>query len=392
MVLLALMMATAAIATDMYLPAFPAIRTAFDASAQSVQFSLSVFLWGNAAGQLIFGPLSDRYGRRPVLLVGLAAYALASFGCALATDISGFLAYRLVQGAAAASGPVLVRALINDRLAREQAAQMLAVLTGMMAFAAMLSPIAGGWLVQHFSWHSIFYSIGAFGVLLLIAVAANTRETLPAEKRLTALGPGEIVRGYYEIGRQLRFWCYVAPPSLLFAGAFAYVVINSFLLIETLGIAEQYYGVTYASAAMFFVIGSFAGNRLVRRLGVERAIAFGLILAVGTALAAVAASTLFQLNLMLVVIPGIAVFFCTALILPAAMSAAVSLFPRRAGTASAVAGFTQLMAAAASSATAAFLVDETTLPLHLFTLGCCLCAALIWFTGRHVRHAARYED
>ena len=334
-VLLSLVFGVAAFATDMYLPAFPAIRQAFDATPQAVQLSLSVFLYGNAVGQLVFGPLSDRYGRRPILLIGLAAYVVTTFGCALAGDIADFLLFRALQGAAAATGPVLVRALINDRLSRERAAQTLALLTGMMAFAAMFTPIIGGWLVQHYAWSSIFYSMGSVGTLLLIATVFGVPETLPRERRLLALGPSDVVRGYLEIVSSLRFWCYVTLPSLMFAAVFGYVAVNSFLLIDKLGMTEQMQGLTYSLSAFAFVAGSFTSNRVVRKTCIERAIVIGLLLGTSTALASVVASALLPLSIGLVVIPAVCTLFSTALILPVALSVAVSLFPSRAGSASA---------------------------------------------------------
>lgn len=384
-VLLSLVFGVAAFATDMYLPAFPAIRQAFDATPQAVQLSLSVFLYGNAVGQLVFGPLSDRYGRRPILLIGLAAYVVTTFGCALAGDIADFLLFRALQGAAAATGPVLVRALINDRLSRERAAQTLALLTGMMAFAAMFTPIIGGWLVQHHAWSSIFYSIGSIGTLLFIATLFGVPETLPRERRLLALGPSEVARGYLEIVSSLRFWSYVTLPSLMFSAVFGYVAVNSFLLIDKLGMTEQMQGLTYSLSAFAFVAGSFTSNRLVRKTGIERAIVIGLVLGTSTALASVVASALLPLSIGLVVIPAVCTLFSTALVLPIALSVAVSLFPLRAGSASAVAGFTQLVSAGVGTEVTAYVVDSTTLPLHLFTFACCGAAMAIWFAGRHVR-------
>ena len=384
-VLLSLILGIVAYATDMYLPAFPAIGQAFGTNPQAVQLSLSVFLYGAAAGHLFFGPLSDRYGRRPILLYGLAAYTLATFGCAFAADISSFLIYRATQGIAAASGPVLIRALINDRLDSNPAAQMFALLTGLMALFAMFSPIAGGWLVQHRTWHWIFYAIGSISILLIFAAFFMTYETLPRERRLATLGPAGVVRGYVEIGRSLAFWCYVVPASLMFASVFAYVGANSFLLIDKLGMAEQHHGVTYSIAAGAYVTGSLASRRLVQFAGIERAIVTGLLAGGCSAIAAVIASTLLPLSIALVVLPGVATFFATALIVPVAQSTAVSLFPRRAGSASAVAGFVQITIAGAATVIAAYLVTDTTLTLHLFTLACCVAAGLVWIASSTVR-------
>jgi len=384
-VLLALIFGIAAFATDMYLPAFPSIRETFDTTPRTVQLSLSLFLYGNAAGHLLFGPLSDRYGRKPVLACGLAAYAIASFGCALAANVNYFLAFRLAEGTAAASGPVLLRALINDRLERERAARMLALLTGMMALAAMLTPSLGGWLVQYRPWQWLFYGLGVTGVLLLGFTLGRLHETLPPERRLARLSASEIVHGYLDILRSLRFWSYVLPPSFMFAGVFAYAVVNSFLLIDALGMPAQHYGITYSIAACAYVAGSLTSHRLVRITGINRAIVIGLTLGICAAFAAVCASFMLPMSIPLVLVPGLAMFFSTSLILPIGFSVSVSLFPKRGGSASAVAGCTQLVFAAFSSGIAAYLYDNTTLPLHAFTLACCIAAVIAWVAGSRLR-------
>jgi MFS transporter, DHA1 family, multidrug resistance protein len=383
--LLALIFGLAAFGTDMYLPAFPAIQRDFGAAPQAVQLSLSIFLYGNALGHLVLGPLSDRFGRKPVLLGGIFIFALASFGCATSGNIAELLTFRLAQGSASAAGPVLVRALVNDRVARDQAAQMLALLTGLMAFAAMLTPTIGGWIVQHWRWNMIFYSIGAMALVLLFTAVFKVPETLPAERRLTQLGAREIAGGYFEIARSLKFWSYVLPPALMFAGVFAYAVVNSFLLINDLGMAEDFYGISYSLAACAYVAGSLVGRYLVGIIGIHRTIITGLTIGLCAAFGSVAASLTLPISTALVIVPGLCMFFSTSLMLPIASSVAVSLFPLRAGSASAVAGFTQISFAGFSSAIAAYLYDGTTFPLHVFTLGCCLCSAAVWVMGARLR-------
>jgi DHA1 family bicyclomycin/chloramphenicol resistance-like MFS transporter len=384
-VLLSLIFGMAAFGTDMYLPAFPSIRRDFGVSPQGVQLSLSIFLYGNAIGHLLFGPLSDRYGRKPILLIGLTLFSTASFGCALASGIGEFLGYRLAQGMASASGPVLVRALVNDHLDRDSAAQMLALLTGLMAFAAMLTPSVGGWIAQHWSWQLIFYCIGATTLVLLVASLRVITESLPLERRLKRLGVLEIARGYCAIGRNLAFWSYVLPPALMFAGVFAYAVVNSFLLIDEIGMSEQLYGATYSFAACAYVAGSLAGRVLVRKVGVDRSILIGLTIGIIAAIMAFLASVNFQISFALILIPGLSMFFSTSLILPAASSVAVSLFPGRAGSASALTGFVQISFAGISSAIAAYLYDSTTMPLHAFTLASCTLAIFVWMAGSFAR-------
>ena len=382
LLILALAFATAATATDMYLPAFPAIRRAFNATPQFVQLSLSVFLYGSACGQLLFGPISDRWGRRPVLLVGLAAYALASLGCALADGPQSFLVFRSLQGVAAAAGPVLIRAMVADRLERVEAVRMLALLTGLMAFLAMLTPIAGGWLVHNGSWRWIFLVIAGIGFFIVCAGAFTFRETLPVANRLPALNAGTVLDGYLEIARTLPFWGYVLPSGLMFASVFAYVGTNSFLLIDQLGMRTEHHGAVYALAACAFVAGSLTSGRLTQRWGVERLITRAILFGVSAmALASLASATL-PLSVPLVVAPGVVMFFGAALVVPAAAASAVSLFPRRAGSASAVAGCTQIALAGVSAGVAGTLVSTSTVPLHLFMLAGTACAALVWRAGR----------
>lgn len=385
LVLLALIFGIVAYATDMYLPAMPAMAADLDASPAAIQFSLSVFLYANAAGQLVFGPLSDRYGRRPVLLAGLAAYGAASGLCITADSITALYACRVIQGFTSASGPVLIRAALNDRLDPTAAAGALATVIGLMAFIAMLTPVTGGWLVGLFGWQSVFAFIGSLSVLLFAGAFTRMVESLPPTDRITSLRPAVIAAGYRDIACHPAFWSYVLPPAVMFASVFAYVGVNSFLLIDTLGLAPHKQGMLYAIAAGAYVAGSFASGAAVRRFGVHGTILAGLVLGGVSAVAATLASHLLPLSPALVLVPALFSFFATAMVVPAATSTAVSLFPTRAGSASAVAGCCQVGAAGLGTWIAAAATLESVQPLHWLTVACMATALVLWWWGRGVR-------
>ena len=338
-----------AIGTDMYLPAMPAMGAAFGVDAQDIQLSLSVFIASNACGQLLFGPISDRFGRRPVLLVGIVVYGVTSFICAMTAELSTFLAARALQGLSGASGPVLVRAMINDRLSKIDAAKTLALLTGLMAFIAMLTPILAGFMVRFGSWEIVFYFMSGLALALALSCLTALKETLPPRLRVAKLDLPGLLEVYGTILRTPQFWVYTTTPGLLFAGVFAYVGTNSYLLIEHVGLEESRHGVTYAVAAFAYVLGSFTSHRIVEKLGIDQTIVVGLGMNIVGALLAAAASSALELSLWLIVVPGVVAFYTTAIVVPVAVSRAVGIFPRSGGSASALAGFIQLLISGAGT-------------------------------------------
>src|SRR5689334_7519668 len=269
-------MAIGPLAIDMYLPALPTLATEYKVSAARVQHTLSAYLLGLAFGQLIFGPIADRYGRKPPLVGGLTVFALASAGCALATTIEHFVALRFAQALGGASGMVVIRAVIRDRFDEIQSARVLSLMMLVMGAAPILAPLAGGWLLVNGSWHWIFWCLAAFASLCLVLVLRFLDESHPAHKRSATLG--RALRSTLPLFRDLRF----LGPVIVFIGAFgcffAYLAAAPFVYIRYFGVAPESFGWYFGAGAFSFITVSQLNRRIVARHGVRRTLGWGVYL------------------------------------------------------------------------------------------------------------------
>ncbi len=361
-VLLSALVAFQAISTDLYLPSLPAITADLGTDIEAVQLTLSLFLLGFAFGQLFWGALSDRFGRRPVLLAGLGAYLLSTLACALAPSIGLLILFRLLQGASACAAVVLGRAVVRDLWAPQEAARVLSYLASAMALAPMAGPILGGWLTERWGWRANFYALALFGVLVLAASARLLAET----NRLRdpdALQPRRLLGGCRIILESPVFRAHALAAAFVYSGIFTFISGSSYVLIELAGLGPRFYGLAFATAAFGYMLGGFAGGRLNRRLAIR-----GLLLG-GSTITVAAAGLGFLLALRVppgfvaIVLPVFLFMFGAGLVLPAAMAGAIGPFPERAGAASALLGFIQLVVAAAVGVVVAALYDGTARPM-----------------------------
>lgn len=340
-VLLTMLVALGPISTDLYLPSLPAIRNAFAVDAGTAQLTLSVFMAGFAVSQLAYGPVSDRFGRRPALLGGLVLYLGATLACALAGSIGALIAARFVQALGACAGPVLARAIVRDVFERQRGAEVLAYMTMAMALAPALGPMAGGYLQVAFGWRAAFAALLAFAAVLLLGVALMLPET-NAHRDPVATRPGRILATYRRLAGEPVYRGYVLTLTFTFAGLFAFVSGASFTLIEGFGLSPDAFALAFAVVVVGYMIGTFLSGRLSRRLGVDRLIGAG-----------VAANVLGGAGMLALVTAGVggapgivvaqAVYMLGAgLVLPNSMAGAVGPYPRVAGSASALLGFVQM--------------------------------------------------
>ena len=364
--LLAALVALGPISTDLYLPSLPALARGFGASVGEVQLTLSVFLAGFAVAQLAYGPLSDRFGRRPVLLGGLVLYVAAGVACALASSMGVLIAARGVQAIGACAGPVLARAIVRDVHGREGAARVLAYMAAAMALAPALGPILGGFVELWFGWRANFVLLVLYGAAGLAAAAAFLPETNAAPDPLAAR-PMQILANYRALAGRRAYAGYVLACAFAYSGIFAFISGSSFVLVDGLGLGPQAYGFCFAAIVVGYMVGTLAAGRLTRRLGIDRMIAAGAAVSVlgGALLAGIAWAGVGGglAGAAAIVAPMMLYMAGTGLVMPNAMAGAVGPFPRLAGAASALLGFVQMTVAAGVGIAVGHLHDGTARPM-----------------------------
>lgn len=279
-VLLGVLTALDAIAIDMYLPAMPAMQEHFTTSSGWVQASLAIFLIGLAIGQLAYGPIADRYGRRKPLLVGLLCFLLGSLLILLAGNIETVLAGRLLQAIGGAAALVIPRAVVADLFDDEQAARVYSMLMLVMGLGPVLAPSLGGVLAEHLGWQAIFATLALFGLLCLAAIYLWIDETLPEERRNTE-SLLRSMRGYLHLLDDPHYRRYTWIISLFCASLFTYISGVPFVLIELYGLSPAEFGLLFAANAVGMCLLSFVNMRLLRRFAAQHLLIAGGVLHLG---------------------------------------------------------------------------------------------------------------
>ncbi|MDE0334259.1 MAG: multidrug effflux MFS transporter [Defluviicoccus sp.] len=361
-VLLGALMASLPLSVDSTLPSMPLAAADLRVSDGAIQFSLSIFMAGIAAGQLFYGPVSDRFGRRPVLLVAFVVFAVSAAGCALSESIESFVALRFVQGLAGCAASVLGRAIVRDLFDREQAAKMLAYVMTMYGLAPIVGPVLGAHLTVGLGWRAVYWFLAIYGLLALAIAWRALGETVP-ERRLDALRPGPLVRTYARILGSRDFVGYMLMLSACYCGLFAFLAASATSLINHIGVSVESYGYLFAGCMMAYVCGSWLSARLVGRRSIRRMILTG-----GTTMAC-AGAVMAGLGLgavdaaWAIVLPMAAFMFAFSFIVPAGQAAAMSIFPDIAGTASSALGFVQLSFSVLTGLLVGHFADGTQLPM-----------------------------
>jgi DHA1 family bicyclomycin/chloramphenicol resistance-like MFS transporter len=343
--LLTTLVALGPLSTDLYLPSLPTLARVFASDVAGVQLTLSVFLAGFACGQIVYGPLSDRYGRRPVMLGGLVLFCAGSLGCVLSRSIEMLVLARFVQALGACAGPVIGRAVVRDLWGASESARVIAYMGGAMAIAPLLGPTLGGFLTVLFGWQSNFVLLLLVATVQLAVVARMLGES-NLHRDPEATTPRRMLANFRRLLADRRYLGYLLTFSFSYSALFAFISASSFVLAGRHGLTPQVYGMCFGIVVAGYLLGSVASGRLVRRLGSD------CLLARGAWLGAVAGVSMAVLEFSGV--HGIAailapMFFCTVatgLVMPNAIARALAPYPAMAGSASALMGFVQMTIAA----------------------------------------------
>lgn len=350
------------LSTDLYLASLPHLASYFDASPALVQQTLSGFVIAFGTAQLVVGPLSDRYGRRPVLLAGLAVYVGASVACAFAPTMSALIAGRIVQALGACSAVLIARALVRDAYAPAQGAHVLSQVSSLLAAAPILGPILGGYLQVAFGWRAAFVALTVFATVLGLALWRLLGET-NLHKDPGALKIAGLAANYGRVLRSPTFWAYAAPGALSYGSIFVFISGSSVVLIRVLGVPTQYYGYCFAFGVVGYLSGTIVCRRLLKRFGVERTLGWG---ALGSAAAGLLFAALILAGLhhwTTVVGAQFLVMFAHGINFPCAQTGAVAPFPRQAGAAAGLLGFMMMACAFAIGTWVGASFDGTVYPL-----------------------------
>jgi DHA1 family bicyclomycin/chloramphenicol resistance-like MFS transporter len=360
------LIASGHISTNIYAPSLPSMVTFFGTDAASVQMTISVYMACFAFGQLVYGPLSDRFGRRPVLLGGLVIFVATTLLIivlpSLYRSIDLVIIGRGLQALGACAGPVVARAIMRDLYTREETAKVMAYVALAMGLAPAFAPVLGGYLEVWFDWRASFAAVLVFAAAVFLA-ALRMPETNKHRESIAAENPITMITNYRQLLVSREYWSFISAGSLVFGAMFVFQVSAPFVTIELLGYSPAAYGWISVSGIAGYMIGSLVTSRITDRVGVDRMVPLG----VGLVTIGGAAFFIFgvagHLSVWSVFGPLSFMAFGMAILFPSTLAGSVSVYPRIAGAAAALYGFIQMMAAAVTITIVGMLEDGTHMPM-----------------------------
>lgn len=377
---LALLTATPALSTDMYLPALPLIATDLDTTTPMVQLTLSAFMAGMAMGQLIIGPISDSVGRRRLLLAGAVISLVASIACALAPTIGVLIAMRLLQGLGGGACVVIARAIVPDLARGREAAQAFALLMIIQAAAPILAPVIGGVVSEPLGWRAVFWVLAAINVAQVAVVVLGIRESRPVEER-TGAGLSGMISNYLYVLKNPQFLAYTLALALSFGAMFSYISASPFVLQNQMGMSPLMFSVVFAVNAVALMLSGFVNRRLLQSFHPHHIMRITVISFIILMLVLVAEVTLIRSTALFLVLVFLAVAHVPFL-MANATALGIAVVRERAGSGSAVMGFTQFAVGGLVSPMVG-LGSDRALSMAVGMVACALLAgAAVWLAGR----------
>ncbi len=371
--LLAALVALGPLSVDMYIPAMPAMMCSLGTDISGMHVTLSAYLAGFALFHLLCGPLADRYGRKPLLILGTALFVVACIGCSLSNTVEQLILCRLLQGVGACVGPTLARAVTRDVFGPVRAARALSLIAMMMALAPAIAPTLGGLMLIALPWPSIFVFLAIYGALMVWLIATFLPESLPQRQ---SLHPRAIIRNYGQLLSDPLYLSVTVASGLAYAVLMVYLSSSSFVYITMLGVPVEYFGLIFLSGVVGYISGSGISARLSTRYDSERIMLFGVMLALVATTTMWLSGSLFPYSVAALVLPMTVFTVALGMLLPHSMAIALRPFPHIAGTASSLLGFIQMSLSAIASATVGMFLKDTTQPMLITMVLIALIAAM----------------
>ncbi|MBS4275418.1 multidrug effflux MFS transporter [Campylobacter vulpis] len=379
--ILALMSSIAPLSTDMYLPALSQVKQSFETSEFLTQLSLASFFIAFALGQLIYGPLSDVFGRKIPALVGIFIFMLSSLFCVIIDNIYIFIILRFFEALGGCAGVVIARAIVNDLFELKEAASIFALMMVFSALAPMLSPSFGGFLIEYFSWHSIFATLFGLGILLFLLILFALKESAPHLKK-QKFSHKETLKSYQFVFKDKPFVLYVSCASLVLAAMFAYITGSSFVFINFFGLDERDFGLLFGINALGFIIFANINAKMVQKIPSEKILFYALILMLVSTLI-LFLNALIEPNFWLFELSIFTSIALLGFIAPNTTTLAMARFKDHSGTASAVLGTSQFALAGVIAFIVSAVGANTPVILALIMLICVVLANGLYFAMKN---------
>lgn len=376
---LALLLGLQPVTTDVYLPALPLLTRELAAPMSAAQLTMSALILAFGVAQLVWGPVADRVGRRPVLLVGLSLYAVASIGSVLAPGIGWLIAWRVLQGATLAAAVVCARAIVRDLYEPLDGARVMSLALSGLGVIAIAGPVVGGVVASAWGWRAALGVVAAFGALALAYVAWQLPETLQ-HRNPQATRAGPLLRQWLQIARHPTFVAWTLLVSFTYGGLFTILAGSSFVYIDVLGLAPGAYGLAMAAGSLSYLVGTFVCRRWIARHGIRGAVARGGLFTIAGGLLSAALALAGVDSAWAVLLPQCLFTFGHGIHQPCGQAGTVAPFPRAAGAASALAGFVLALTAFLVGLWLGRALDGTLLPYALGLGFWSLATALVAWT------------
>jgi MFS transporter, DHA1 family, multidrug resistance protein len=390
--ILGLLSAIGPFSIDMYLPGFPTIAADLHTTVDYVSYSLSSFFIGICVGQLICGPLLDRFGRKRPLYVGLVIYIVASLGCAMSNSVEQLIGFRFLQALGGCVGMVAPGAIVRDTFPVNENAKIFSLLILILGVSPIIAPTVGSYLIVAFGWHAVFIVLAIITALLLIAVIFFLQESKQPDPSMS-LKPQPILNGFLFVVKQPQFFTYAFAGATAAAGLFAYLAGSPFVFMKIFKVSEQQYGWIFGLIAAGLITCSQLNNVLLKKYSSAQIIktvllaqtVIGLLLFIGSAFA--------WLNLYSTILLIFLFLSCQGFSFPNSAALSLAPFTKEAGSASALMGALQMGFGAVASALVGVINNGTTLPMTAVMAGCALLGLIILSIGRkRIEYKSRIED